>query len=65
MGIPHLRVGAQKRASAGNEFIHFSIRAIVVAQMAKKKGHMVRCILEHPEDLGRMHKGTPASIWQL
>ena len=26
---------------------------------------MVRAILEHPEDLGRMNRGEPASIWQL
>ena len=31
----------------------------------KKKGFMVKAILEHPEDLGRMLRGEPASIWQL
>ena len=60
-GIPHLRAGAQRRAAAGNEFVHFSIRAIVVAQSAKKKGHMVRCILEHPEDLGRIMPAGPSA----
>ena len=32
---------------------------------AKKKGFRVRCLLEHPEDLGRTNRGSPASIWQL
>ena len=64
-GIPHLRRGAQARAAKGNEFIHFSIRAIAAAQSAKRKGFRVMCVLEHPEDLGRMSKGEPASIWQL
>ena len=64
-GIPHQRPNAQRRAETGNEFIHFSIRAITMAQQAKRKGFMVRSILEHPEDLGRMARGEPASIWQL
>ena len=63
-GIPHQRRGQQRRATSGNEFIHFSIRAIKAAQTAKRKGFMVRCVLEHPEDLGRTHRGEPASIWQ-
>ena len=33
--------------------------------MARAKGFLVRAVLEHPEDLGRMDKGAPASIWQL
>ena len=49
----------------GSEFIHFSIRAIAHAQLAKRKGLRFRCVLEHPEDLGRMAKGEPAAIWQL
>lgn len=32
---------------------------------AKKKGFRVRCLLEHPKDLGRTNRGSPASIWQL
>ena len=64
-GIPYARAGAQRRAASGNEFIHFSIRAITTARTAKKKGCVARCILEHPEDLGRMDRGEPASIWQL
>ena len=64
-GIPYARAGAQRRAASGNEFIHFSIRAITTARTAKSKGRVVRCILEHPEDLGRMDRGEPASIWQL
>ena len=64
-GIPYARAGAQRRAASGNEFIHFSIRAITAAKTAKGKGRLVRCILEHPEDLGRMERGEPASIWQL
>ena len=58
------------RADRGNQFVHFSIRAIQTAQLAKAKGFQVRCLLEHPEDLGRvgrqaLHQGVPASIWQL
>ena len=50
----------------GNEFIHFSIRAIAHAQLARRKGLQVRCVLEHPEDLGKTtNGGEPASIWQL
>ena len=64
-GIAHLRQNAQRRAQMGNEFIHFSIGAIAHAQLAKRKGFQVRCVLEHPEDLGRMSKGEPVSIWQL
>ena len=64
-GLPNIRRGAQRRAEAGNEFIHFSIRAIVQAQVARKRGFLVRCILEHAEDLGRMSRGEPAAIWQL
>ena len=60
-----MRRAAQRRAGSGNEFIHFSIRAIVQAQVARKKGFMVRCIFEHPEDLGRTARVEPAAIWQL
>ena len=69
-GFKHNRAGQQKRAELGNAFVHFSIRAIQSAQSAKTRGHHVRCLLEHPEDLGRvgpqaLHQGVPASIWQL
>ena len=33
--IPWLKASAQRRAETGNEFIHFSIRAIVSAQEAR------------------------------
>ena len=55
----------QRRADNGNEFIHFSIRAIITAQGAKRRGRRVMSLLEHPEDLGRVPRGVPASIWQL
>ena len=64
-GIPHQRRGQQQRAESGNEFIHFSIRAIMTAQTARRKGFKVKCILEHPEDLGMTNRGEPAAIWQL
>ena len=37
---------------------------------ARRNGHHVRTLLEHPEDLGRvgkqaLYQGVPASIWQL
>ena len=31
-GIPHQKAAAQRRADSGNEFIHFSIRALLAAQ---------------------------------
>ena len=69
-GFAHNSAGQRRRAEAGNEFVHFSIRAIQTAALAKKRGCLVRCLLEHPEDLGRvgpqaLHQGVPASIWQL
>ena len=64
-GFPNQRRAQQQRADSGNEFVHFSIRAIQQAQIATRQGRPTRCILEHPEDLGRMSKGVPASIWQL
>ena len=62
--------GQKRRTEQGNAFVHFSIRAIRNAADARKKGHHVRFLLEHPEDLGRVSKaslyqGVPASIWQL
>ena len=36
----------------------------MTAQTSRGKGTIVRCILEHPKDLGRMAAGQPASIWQ-
>ena len=69
-GYPDNSAGQRRRAEHGNEFVHFSIRAIQSAQLARKRGCQVRCLLEHPEDLGRVGKqalfqGVPASIWQL
>lgn len=64
-GIPHQKVVAQRRADSGNAFIHVSIRALLAAQSAKRRGLRIRCVLEHPEYLGRMSQGEPASIWQL
>ena len=49
----------------GNAFVHFSVRAIALVNAAKTRGLRVRCLLEHPEDLGRTHRGSPASIWQF
>ena len=40
-GIPHQKASQQRRAESGNAFIHFSIRAIIGAQRAKKKGFLV------------------------
>ena len=62
--------GQRRRAEDGNTFVHFSIRAIVSARQARERGQRVRCLLEHPEDLGRVgpgskHQGVPASIWQF
>jgi hypothetical protein len=64
-GLPGLKFGQLRRMENGNEFIHFAIRAIATAQGCKRRGRRVCTILEHPEDLGRVPKGVPASIWQL
>ena len=64
-GFPNQKRQQQRRAETGNEFVHFAIRALAAAEEAKKRGHRIRSLLEHPEDLGRTPRGTPASIWQL
>ena len=63
--FPNQLAGQQRRAKMGNEFIHFLIRALAATETAAQHGHRVDSLLEHPEDLGRTHRGTPASIWQL
>ena len=62
---PECRARQLSRAEDGNEFVHFSIRAIRASKIARSKGFFSRSLLEHPEDLGRVHSGVPASIWQL
>ena len=52
-------------AREGNEFIHFSIRTIVTCEDCRRRGLRVMTIIEHPEDLGRVPGGFPASIWQI
>ena len=64
-GYPWNHGGDRKRAEKGNEFVLFALRGIRAAQQAKRRGHWVRSFLEHPEDLGRTPRGTPASIWQF
>mgnify|MGYP003333509867 CR=1 FL=1 len=64
-GFPNQKRQQQRRAETGNEFVHFAIRALEAAEEAKRRGHRIRSLLEHPEDLGRTPRGTPASIWQL
>ena len=65
-GFPSQRTAAdRRRLRDGNEFIHFSIRAIVTAQDCKRRGRRVMTLMEHPEDLGRVPRGQPASAWQL
>ena len=64
-GIPHQRAKQKERADNGNRFVHFAIRGIEAAARSKLAGRDVFSLLEHPEDLGRTHRGQPASIWQL
>ena len=64
-GFPNQKRQQQQRAETGNEFVHFAIRALAAGEEAKSRGHRIRSLLEHPEDLGRTPRGTPASIWQL
>ena len=61
-GFPNLCASQRRRAESGNEFIHFSIHAIVAAQQAKARGFRVMSLWEHPEDLGMTHRGEPASV---
>ena len=55
----------RRRCEKGNEFIHFSLKAIASARAAKAAGHRTMPLWEHAEDLGRMQSGEPASVWQL
>lgn len=64
-GLPGQDAAQQRRADNGNEFVHFSIRVIRAAAAARARGFYSRSLLEHPEDLGRVPSGEPASIWQL
>ena len=68
-GFPNNEAHQRRRAEAGNEFIHFTLRAIAAAQAANAKGKWVGSLWEHPEDLGAQfhtpHKGIgnePASV---
>ena len=63
-GFPNQKAGQQRRAENGTEFIYFSIRALAATGVAAQRGFQVRSLLERPEDLGRTHRRTPASIWQ-
>ena len=64
-GKPSMPRHQRGRAERGNEFIPFSIRAIAAARDANSRGFRTKTIWEHPEDLGKMHSGEPASVWQL
>ena len=64
-GLPGQTASQQRRADKGNEFVPFALRGIRAAQQAKRRGHWVRSFLDHPEDLGKTPRGTPASIWQF
>ena len=55
----------QRRADEGNRFINFAIRAMHATRSVTTVNGKVFVLLEHPEDLGRVHTGEPASIWQL
>ena len=65
-GIPGQLAQQPRRATSGNKFIHFSLRAIAAAESAMARLQIsLRTLLEHPEDFGRVRNGRPASIWQL
>jgi hypothetical protein len=44
-----------------NELVDFTVKAMTAQHMTKPG----LTILEHPEDLGRVHSENPGSIWQL
>ena len=65
-GLPGQLAHQQRRAGTGNEFIHFTLRGVAAMISAETRLRAVcRALIEHPEDLGRVDAGTPASIWQL
>lgn len=64
-GLPGQKPAQQRRAEKGNVFVKFTIRALKASHEARARGFQIASLLEHPEDLGRTHRGEPASIWQL
>ena len=64
-GLPDELQHQRNRAETGNKFIKFSIRALAAAKTAKARKRIIKLLSKHPEDFGRTHRGTPASIWQL
>ena len=73
-GLPNQQPKQARRAELGNEFVHFSIRALQAVRSRRRKSGKHRstatarkttALLEHPEDLGATHRGHPASTWQL
>ena len=60
-GFPWLQGRAKKHVREANELVDFTVEAMT-AQHGTKPGLTV---LEHPEDLGRVHNETPGSMWQL
>ena len=65
LGLPHLTSKEQHKVHSANEIIFFCFAAMLCGHKARLRGHWVRSILEHPEDLGAARLGVPASIWQL
>ena len=59
-GYPWLRGGQKRKAELGSLLVR---RALEAARSAWMAGSAF--LLEHPEDLGRVPAGEPASIWQL
>ena len=60
-GFPWLRGPARQHVREANELVDFTVKALR-AQHTTEPG---LSILEHPEDLGRVHTEVPGSIWQL
>ena len=59
-GFPWLRGAQREKAELGSLLVQ---RALEAARSAHGAG--TTWLLEHPEDLGRVKAGVPASIWQL
>ncbi len=59
-GFPWLRGAQRDKAALGSLLVQ---RALEAARSAHEAG--ASWLLEHPEDLGRVAAGFPASIWQL
>ena len=63
-GVPWLAKRWRQQVEAANALVTFSAQVMAAAATANVRGHWVRALLEHPEDLGLTNDQVPASIFQ-